>query len=171
MTNKKSSNMNKRKIDAEYISGNTVRKLYVAEPLNAPERERKRRVRTEEDESLERARRAKIRHANRVNFLYTVAVTAVVAVIFTICYQYLNLQSEVKNNSAVVTQMQDELTQLTSQNDENEMAINAGINYEQIYNTAVNELGMVYPDRQQVIKYNPGVSEYVKQYQDVPTDK
>ena len=43
-----------------------------------------------------------------------------------------------------------------------------GQDYEQIYNTAVNELGMVYPERDQVITYDAGVSEYVKQYHDIP---
>ncbi|MFR8118373.1 MAG: hypothetical protein ACLU70_05135 [Lachnospira sp.] len=38
-----------------------------------------------------------------MNFLYTVAVTAVVAVMFGLCYQYLNLQSEVKTNAAAVS--------------------------------------------------------------------
>ena len=52
--------------------------------------------------------------------------------------------------------------------DELELEINAGIDYEQIYNTAVNELGMVYPERDQVITYDAGVSEYVKQYHDIP---
>lgn len=61
-----------------------------------------------------------------------------------------------------------ELNELTNSNDELELEINAGIDYEQIYNTAVNELGMVYPERDQVITYDAGVSEYVKQYHDIP---
>ena len=62
----------------------------------------------------------------------------------------------------------EELNELTNSNDELELEINAGIDYEQIYNTAVNELGMVYPERDQVITYDAGVSEYVKQYHDIP---
>ncbi len=49
-----------------------------------------------------------------------------------------------------------ELNELTNSNDELELEINAGIDYEQIYNTAVNELGMVYPERDQVITYDAG---------------
>ena len=33
--------------------------------------------------------------------------------------------------------------------------------------TAVNELGMVYPSRSQVIGYDSKESEYVKQYKDI----
>ena len=53
------------------------------------------------------------------------------------------------------------------------MFINAGkaeadIDYDAIYDTAVNELGMVYPAKGQVIRYAAGESEYVKQYQNIP---
>ena len=36
-----------------------------------------------------------------------------------------------------------------------------------ISDTAVNELGMVYPNRSQVINYDSKESEYVKQYKDI----
>jgi hypothetical protein len=48
-----------------------------------------------------------------------------------------------------------------------ESEINAGIDYNAIYDTAVNELGMVYPSRSQVIGYDSKESEYVKQYKDI----
>lgn len=88
-------------------------------------------------------------------------MSAIVITIFAICLQYLNVQSQVKTNSTAVTRLQSELNELTNSNDELELEINAGIDYEQIYNTAVNELGMVYPERDQVITYDAGVSEYV----------
>ncbi|MFQ9896462.1 MAG: hypothetical protein ACLRWA_09985 [Lachnospira sp.] len=103
-----------------------------------------------------------------MNFLYTVAVTAVVAVMFGLCYQYLNLQSEVKTNAAAVSDLEMQLNTLTSQNDEREAQAEADIDYDAIYDTAVNELGMVYPAKGQVIRYAAGESEYVKQYQNIP---
>ena len=78
------------------------------------------------------------------------------------------MHSAVKANASEVRQVQSELNELTNSNDELELEINAGIDYEAIYNTAVNELGMVYPEREQVITYDAGVSEYVKQYHDIP---
>ena len=53
-------------------------------------------------------------------------------------------------------------------NDALESDINASIDYNALYDTAVNELGMVYPGKDQVITYNSKESEYVKQYKDVP---
>ena len=37
-----------------------------------------------------------------------------------------------------------------------------------IYDTAVNDLGMIYPGKGQVITYDSKESEYVKQFKDVP---
>jgi cell division protein FtsL len=151
-----------------YVHGNTVRKLYVAEPaIETPRKEN----RPEEEQKQRRQQQHSIHRANRINFLYTAAVTGIVAVIFTICFQYLNLQTEVKNNASTVSTLQSQLNDLSQQNEQQELDINASIDYEEIYNTAVNELGMVYPNKGQVINYNAGESEYVKQYMDVPTSK
>ena len=87
---------------------------------------------------------------------------------FVLCYQYLNLQSEVKTNAAAVSDLEMQLNTLTSQNDEREAQAEADIDYDAIYDTAVNELGMVYPAKGQVIRYAAGESEYVKQYQNIP---
>ena len=61
-----------------------------------------------------------------------------------------------------------QLNSLTSQNDEREAQAEADIDYDAIYDTAVNELGMVYPAKGQGIRYAAGESEYVKQYQNIP---
>lgn len=124
-----------------------------------------------ENERLERLNEKRIRRASRVNFLYTVGVSAIVAAIFVLCVQYLNVQSAVQANQSAVTELQSQLNTLTNENDETELNINTSIDYELIYNTAVDELGMIYPDRDQVITYDSVESEYVKQYKDIPSAK
>ncbi len=148
-----------------YVSGNNVRKLYEANPARktvVPDRseEQERRNRRQEQRQL--------RRANKLNFLYTMAVSGIVAVIFVICYQYLNLQASVKQNASEISGLQEKLASLTADNDATEISLQTGIDYEAIYEAAVTELGMVYPDKDKVISYNAGVSEYVKQYQDIP---
>ena len=159
----------KRYGTSAYVNGSAAKKLAAVPQRRYEEHEKPQRVeRTEEEKAAERKKQRAIRRANKLNFLYTVGVTAVVVTIFGICLQYLNVQSQVKTNSTAVTKLQSELNELTDSNDELELEINAGIDYEQIYDTAVNELGMVYPERDQVITYDAGVSEYVKQYHDIP---
>ena len=144
-----------------YVYGSAVQ-----QPVQAPEKKPVKRVsapervRIEEEEDLrEKLKNKKIRRANRINFLYTLGV---------MCVQYLNIQSSVQGNQAAVTQLQSQLNELTNENQEREVEINTSIDYELIYDTAVNELGMIYPDRDQVITYDSVVSEYVKQYKDIP---
>lgn len=153
---------------SSYVHGNTVRKIQVAEPYSNDEKSIEQ---LEEERRLKRQQLKRIHRTNQLNFVYTVAVTAIVGVIFAVCYQYLNLQTEVKNNASLVSDLQAELTSLTTSNDELEVEVNASIDYDAIYDTAVNELGMVYPDKNQVIRYDAGESEYVKQYQDIPKAK
>ena len=143
---------NVSKVPYEY--GSAVRQLNIAEPLKTP------------DESQQRQKQ--IRRNNKINLMYTVAVASVAAVVFFICYQYLNVQAAAKTNSDVIAELKSELSTLKENNDVLESDINASIDYDAIYDTAVNELGMVYPEKKQVITYDSKESEYVKQYKDVP---
>lgn len=145
----------------EYQYGSAVRKLQTVPEVHTYEHER----RIEEQER--RQRRREIRRNNRVNLVYTTVLAICATAVFAICYQYLNLQSDIKTNSTAVVELQNQLNSLKAENNSHESEINAGIDYNAIYDTAVNELGMVYPGRSQVIGYDSKESEYVKQYKDI----
>ena len=49
-----------------------------------------------------------------------------------------------------------------------ETSINTSLNLDEVYRIATEELGMVYPSKDQVILYNKTESEYVRQYEDIP---
>ena len=160
----------RKSLNVSYVDGNAARKLQTAQAVPEIEKRRRQQER-EEQRKQEELRQRKIGRTNRINFLYTVAVIGVAVVMFAICWQYLQLQTSLKSNATEISRLQSEVTKLTTENDEMELKINAGINYEQIYDTAVNELGMVYPSKRQVVTFDAGISEYVKQYQDVPAVK
>ena len=50
-----------------------------------------------------------------------------------------------------------------------ETRINTSLDLDYVYRVATEELGMVYPNKNQVILYNKTESEYVRQYEDIPT--
>lgn len=152
-----------------YTYGNTARQLEIAEPFRQPER--RGRHNEEEEKRVRKLRQKEIQRAHKVNFLYTVAVVGVLAFIFTVCVQYLELQSNVKTSSSKVASLESKLTKMEADNDMTEVEINGSIDYDAILDTAVNELGMVYPERKQVIQYDSSESEYVKQYSDIPEAK
>lgn len=170
MTHKANNTKYKKKSNT-YVYGNTVKKAQAApskkySPQVVPAR--KHRL-TEQERQEERARIRRINRNNHRNLLYTLAVSGLVIVMFVICWQYLHEQAQVKENEAAVNSLQKELTEITNKNDEEELEINANIDYDSLYKIATEELGMVHPKRDQVITYEAGVSEYVKQYSDVPT--
>lgn len=147
----------------EYQYGSAVRKLQSVPEIHTYEHER----RIEEQEQERRQRRREIRRNNRVNLVYTTVLAICATAVFAICYQYLNLQADIKANNATVVELQNQLNSIKAENNSHEAEINASIDYNAIYDTAVNELGMVYPNRSQVINYDSKESEYVKQYKDI----
>ncbi len=166
----KANNTKYKKKNNMYVYGNAVKKAEAApskrySPQIVPHKKHRP---AEQDKQEERARIRRINRNNRLNLVYTLAVSGIVVVMFAICWQYLHVQAKVKENAATVHSLQKELTELTNKNDEMELDINANIDYDSLYKIATEELGMVYPERDQVITYEAGVSEYVKQYSDVP---
>lgn len=146
-----------------YQYGSAVRKLETA----APEVRTYNPARHEEQEQERRLRRREIRRNNRINLIYTTVLALCATAVFAICYQYLNLQADIKANNATVVELQNQLNSIKAENNSHESEINASIDYNAIYDTAVNELGMIYPNRSQVINYDSKESEYVKQYKDI----
>jgi cell division protein FtsB len=61
------------------------------------------------------------------------------------------------------------LDDLREENDALETRINTSVDLDYIYKVATEELGMVYADESQVRLYNKTESEYVRQYEDIPT--
>ena len=112
-----------------------------------------------------------VRRVNAFNFLYTLAVIGVVAVIFTFCVSYLRTRAAMQANEAKIASLQAQLSSLTSENDDEAMKLSANVDYQEIYRVATEELGMTYPTGGQVVEYSAGDSEYVEQYSDVPTSK
>ena len=150
--------MAERKRRQMYIDGNTV-----LQPVEEPRTARPARRRNTTLHSKY------VRRINTLNFLYTLAVIGVVAVIFAFCVSYLNIRASIQANEAKIATLQAQLSTLTSENDDESMKLSANVDYEEIYRQATEDLGMVYPTDGQVVEYSAGDSEYVEQYSDVPS--
>ena len=92
----------------------------------------------------------------------------ITAVLFGVCVQYLSLRGVSSAKSGQIATLQEELNQLKIKNDETQDDINTNINYNDIYNKAKNEYGMVYPGAGQIRNYTIEDSGYIKQYQNIP---
>ena len=153
---------NRRRTDRRqetYIDGAAVRKLQVKE------RPVRRRVR-EGRPQLHTARRTKTQH---MSIGYVLFLTAALGAAMWVCVGYLKLQADntarVKNIAALETQ----LSTLKDENDDEYNRVTTSVDLE-IRDIAVNELGMVYANEDQVVLYDNEGSDYVKQYADIPED-
>ena len=95
-----------------------------------------------------------------------VLAIAVVAVAFfmlrylAVSSQNADIRKDVKNLNAA-------LTEIKSENDQAYSAVDASVEIGRVYDIAVGELGMVFPDEDHVVTYDYVEKGYVKQYQTV----
>ena len=142
-----------------YTPGTAARDFSAAPQIEYP---------SENDILKRRIKRRAIRRANRRNFLYLLVILGITAVLFGVCVQYLSLRGVSSAKSGQIATLQEELNQLKIKNDETQDDINTNINYNDIYNKAKNEYGMVYPGAVQIRNYTIEDSGYIKQYQNIP---
>lgn len=143
-----------------YVYGNAVPQKKERLPVTVKERKRKVSAQVRRN----RNRAFGISPAYMAFFVLATLITVAV------CVQYLHLKTELLNRSDNITMLQEQLSELTEQND---TAYNAAVdstNLEEVRNRAMNELGMVYPSESNVIKYSSPSDDYVRQYADIPAN-
>lgn len=158
-----------------YIEGNTVRKMEAA-PQRRSEQVHRELERKQEKDRVREERQRKARIAARRNQEkalqmspgYVIFLTIAMVAMVSVCAVYLKLQSDISNRMKTVATLETQVTDLKTQNDGNLKRINTSIDLESIKNTAINELGMVYPSKDQIVYFNIETSDYMNQYEDIP---
>lgn len=161
-----------------YYDGNAVRKLRELEEeedysaYGQPAREIPRRERQREENVPGNARNPKIRKKTKkkqaLNIFSVFALTVAICATLYTCIGYLKVQTEISRKNVEIAELERKLAKMENDNDANLAKIDTSVDLNYIYNYATNELGMVYPDDKQVIPYERNVSDYVKQYADIP---
>lgn len=144
-----------------YVDGNTVRKLRVAPDIRR------------EEEQYEIPRRRQQQHSHQktlsgINFASLIVLTVAIIATVYVCVDYLMVQNQVTVMNKRIVSMEKQITTLTNENDAAYEAINTAVDLDEIYRVAVEELGMVYPNKNEVITYQRGSADYVRQYEDIP---
>jgi cell division protein FtsB len=157
---------NKRRYQYEntrtsYVDGNTVRKLSVAPDIR---REEERYV----TPSPRRQEHRQTKTLSSINFASLMVLSVAIIATVYVCVDYLMLQNQVSQMNKSIIRLEKELTVLTNENDASFEAIDSAVNLDYIYQVAVEELGMVYPNNNEVITYKSSSSNYVRQYEDIP---
>ena len=105
---------------------------------------------------------------HKLCLLYTSTIAA--AMVLWSCVTYLQLQAETTSRVKNIAALETELEDLKKENDDNYTRIMTSVDLDYIRDVAINELGMVYANEDQVILYDGGTKDYVRQSQDVPKD-
>lgn len=100
--------------------------------------------------------------------LTLIMIAGVIATVF-ICYNYLCLKNSVDNRMNNIKVLETKLESMKTENDAFEQSIDTSVDLNYVYNVAVNELGMVHASQGKIIEYSKNESEYVRQYDNIPS--
>ena len=144
----------------QYVYGNVVTK-----PSYEPQRRTSAPKRKKNVSRRVSQNRKKALAMNRA-YVTFLAVAAIFALI--LCVNYVQMQSRITSHSKEVSSLQKELADLKEQNNTKYNSVMDSINLDEIREKAMNELGMVYASKDQVISYQSPTNDYVKQYEVIP---
>lgn len=148
-----------------YVDGNTVRRMEAA-----PERRREQEERRKEEERRRKRRVAEKnqQRAAHMNRGYVVFLTLATVLIAGTAVLYVNLQSSINVHMNNISSLEGQVADIRTDNDATEKRLEASVDIEKIRNYAVNSLGMVYANADQIVHYTIEQDDYMNQYEDVP---
>ncbi len=148
-----------------YITeGNTVR----VEEIPLPNRQRREQERLEKERLQRRKRqRMQARMARRQRF-QAMCTAVVVLGLSLLCVGYVNLSNNITTHMKQISALQEEVSGQKAQNSAAESRIATAANLKDIRGIALNELGMVYANADQIVYYDMEDNDYMSQYQNIP---
>lgn len=159
---------------AEYYAGQH-RRMYVygsaaLQPETVPKQIEKPKKPKKQNAKASRQVSKNRKRAQSISPVYAVFLTG--AAIFAVCISvmFLQLQAEVVSRSENITALQEELSNLTEENDTAYRSAEDAVNLEEVRDKAINEFGMVYAAQGSVVEYTGPESDSVTQYSDIPKD-
>lgn len=146
-----------------YTEGNTAKEVEYAYPDSYEEELEKRRSRDRKRKEI-RARAVQLRQLRIDTFKFIVSIM----VICTLFFGYLYLQNSINTRKDHISDLKQQITTLKDSNAAAQSRIATASNIETIKDTAVNHLGMVYANSNQIVYYDVENEDYMTQYDDVP---
>lgn len=169
-----------RKYRDYYTEGTSVRKLHTAPDFEERRREirrereleRRREIERSEYEQRkreqERKRRRQLERNKGINRSSMIVLSISLALTMYICIGYVHGQITLVSMDKSIASLEDQILSLKDENSAIKDSEEETMTLEEIYKIATSELGMVHPNDSQIITYESNVSDYVRQYSDVP---
>lgn len=142
-----------------FVEGNTVRKLSVAPDI---------RREGYEQPSPRRQEQRHPKTLSSMNFTSLLVLTVAIITTLYVSVEYLKMQSSVHTMEKKIIKLEKTLTAMKNENDAKYTQIDEAYDLAYVYNVAVEELGMVYPNKNDVVTYKSSADDYVIQFEDIP---
>ena len=148
-----------------YIEGSTARKLSAVEtPVRRDDRSRKPRP------VLVPGTGQGWVEEQQLGFGAVLVVSVCALLALFICAGYLQLQAQNTRSLKQIAALEAQLTELRTENDDQYNRLMSSVNLNEIREVAMQELGMVYANADQIILYDSQTNDYVRQYKEVPQE-
>ncbi len=144
-----------------YVDGTAVRKFQTA-PADKKQIKRKPSVSPAAKRNRERAL--------SMNFGYVTFLTAAAVISVLMCVNFLQLQAKGTKLQKEVTSLETQLNSAILENDSDYNRIMTNVDMEHVKDVAMNELGMVYAKKSQIVTYEMEDNDYVRQYSEIPAE-
>ncbi len=101
---------------------------------------------------------------------FVMLLAFVSAMMLAVCVHYLQVRVSIYGKIGHIETLETELKELRDVNESARSRIESASDISRIYRIATEELGMVYPEDSQIIRYDRTESEYVQQYEKIPEE-
>lgn len=108
------------------------------------------------------AKRQQTRQNKKAAFIKRLRLCATFALVFAVAFGILFANAVVIEKASAVNDMQNQLSELTEENNQMRMDIEKNLDLSKIEEIAINELGMKRPDKYQVVYVNVEQSNYAE---------
>lgn len=157
---KTSQNTRFTRVDNQIYTYGTAARQLNAVPVRREERQPQRR---QEPKKQERRK--------TMSFQYVLFLAVATVITLIICVGYLQLRAEVDGRISRIGAMEIELKDAKAENDANYNYVMKKVDLEEIKKIAIEELGMTYATKEQVVLYESEESDYVRQYEEIPEEQ
>lgn len=153
-----------------FVDGNTVREM-PAQPLPRPRERRKSREELRRIKRRKSRRNAARRNRERAMFMSRGQVFFLSLCVFAsvvVTAGYIKAQSQLSHRMKEVAALKSQITDLKADNDTRYKSISTSVDLEHVKEVAINELGMSYAKKEQIVHYSVDKNNFMDQYQDIP---
>ncbi len=154
---------NRRLRNQAYVTGTAARKL-----APAPERDPRIERRWQEEREYQNREESILGFRRNIDFLTVAMLGIALVVICALAIQYLSVSANITEVDKAINSLEDELFALSQENDSRLANIAADVDLNEVYEVAVGEMGMVFPNHNQIIEFSYADTGYVRQYSAIP---